>query len=50
MYKMNIFTLFTAKSFPNEEIIEEYFELHYKTGFTFKIHMLVIEIDKNRTC
>ena len=34
------------KLFPNEEIIEEYFELHYKTDFTFKKHMLVVEIDK----
>ena len=34
------------KLFPNEEIIEEYFELHYKTDFTFKKHMLVVEIDE----
>ena len=38
------------KLFPNEEIIEEYFELHYKTDFTFKKHMLIVEIDGKRTC
>ena len=27
-------------------IIEEYFELHYKTDFTFKKHMLIVEIDE----
>ena len=32
--------------FANEEIIEEYFELHYKTDFTFKKDMLVVEIDE----
>ena len=26
--------------------MEEYFELHYKTYFTFKKHMLVVEIDE----
>ena len=37
------------KLFPNEEIIEEYLELHYKTDFTFKkhmLHMLIVEIDE----
>ena len=34
------------KLLPNEEIIEEYFELHYKTDFTFKKHMLIVEIDE----
>ena len=32
------------KLFPNEDIIEEYFALHYRTDFTFKKHMLVVEI------
>ena len=37
------------KLFQNEDIIEEYFALHYKTDFTFKKHMLVeVEIDKKR--
>ena len=30
--------------FPSEDIIEEYFALHYRTDFTFK--MLVVEIDE----
>ena len=34
------------KLFPNEDIIEEYFALHYRTDFTFKKHMLVVEIDE----
>ena len=34
------------KLFPNENIIEEYFALHYRTDFTFKKHMLVVEIDE----
>ena len=34
------------KLFPSEEIIEEYFALHYRTDFTFKKHMLVVEIDE----
>ena len=36
------------KLFPNEDIIEEYFALHYRTHFTFKKHMLVVEIDEKR--
>ena len=32
--------------FPNEDIIEEYSALNYRTDFTFKKHMLVVEIDK----
>ena len=31
---------------PNEDIIEEYSALHYRTDFTFKKHMLVVEIDE----
>ena len=34
------------KLFPNENIIEEYFALYYRTDFTFKKHMLVVEIDE----
>ena len=34
------------KLFPNENIIEEYFALHCRTNFTFKKHMLVVEIDE----
>ena len=34
------------KLFSNEDIIEEYFALHYRTDFTFKKHMLVVEIDE----
>ena len=32
--------------FSSEDIIEEYFALHYRTDFTFKKHMLVVEIDE----
>ena len=32
--------------FPNEDIIKEYFALHYRTDFTFKKHMLVVESDE----
>ena len=34
------------KLFSNEDIMEEYFALHYRTDFTFKKHMLVVEIDE----
>ena len=34
------------KLFPNENIMEEYFVLYYRTDFTFKKHMLVVEIDE----
>ena len=44
--KQQSLVLRLKKLFPNEEIIEEYFELHYKTYFTFKKHMLVVEIDE----
>ena len=33
------------KLFSSEDIIEEYFVLHYRTDFTFKKHMLVVETD-----
>ena len=32
--------------FLNEGIIEEYSALNYRTNFTFKKHMLVVEIDE----
>ena len=33
--------------FQNEDIIEEeYFALHYRTGFTFKKHGLLVEINQ----
>ena len=31
------------KLFPNEDIIEEYSDLNYKTDFTFTKHILVVE-------
>ena len=34
------------KLFSNEQIIKEYFALHYRTDFTFQKHMLVVEIDE----
>ena len=34
------------KIFPNEDIIEEYSALHYRTDFNFKKHMLVVEVDQ----
>ena len=34
------------KFFPNEDIIEKYFALHYRNDFTFKKHMLVVKIDE----
>ena len=34
------------KLFPSEGIREEYFVLHCRTDFTFKKHMLVVEINK----
>ena len=34
------------KIFLNEDIIEEYSALNYRANFTFKKHMLVVEIDE----
>ena len=34
------------KLFRSEDIIKEYFALHYRTDFTFKKHMLLVEIDE----
>ena len=36
------------KLFPNEDIIDEYSALHYKTDFIFKKPMLVVEINEKR--
>ena len=36
----------TEKLFQNEDIIEEYFALHYRTDFTIKKHGLLVEIDE----
>ena len=33
------------KLFPNENIIEKYFALNWRTDFTFKKHMLIVQID-----
>ena len=44
--KQQSFDLRLKKLFQNEDIIEEYFALHYRTDFTFKKHMLVVEIDE----
>ena len=35
-----------GKLISSEDIIEEYSALHYRTDFTFKKHMLVVEIDE----
>ena len=35
-----------TKLFQNEDIIEEYFVLHYRTGFIFKKHELLVETDE----
>ena len=32
--------------FSGEDIIKEYFALHYRTAFTFKKHMLIVESDE----
>ena len=34
------------KLFPNEDIIEKFFALRYRTDFIFKKHMLVVEINE----
>ena len=33
------------KLFPNEDIIEEYSDLNYRTDFTFTKHILVVKTD-----
>ena len=32
--------------FPNEDIVEDYSALHDRADFTFKKHMLVVEVDE----
>ena len=44
--KQQSLNLRLKKLFPNNNIIEEYFALPYRTDFTFKNHMLVVEIDE----
>ena len=44
--KQQSFGLRLKKLFPSEEIIEEYFASYYRTDFTFKKHMLVVETDE----
>ena len=44
--KQQSLSLRLKKIFPNEDIIEEYSALNYRTNFTFKKHMLVVEIDE----
>ena len=34
------------KNIPNEDILGEYSASHYRTYFTFKKHMLVVEVDE----
>ena len=46
LYKQQSLGLRLKMLFPSEEIIEEYFVLHYRTDFTFKKDMLVVEIDE----
>ena len=44
--KQQSLNLRLKKLFPNNNITEEYFALTYRTDFTFKNHMLVVEIDE----
>ena len=44
--KQQSFGLKLKKLFRNEDIIEEHSALHYRTDFTLKKHMLVVEIDE----
>ena len=44
--KQQSLNLRLKKLFTNNTIIEEYFALPYRTDFTFKTHMLVVEIDE----
>ena len=46
LWKQQSLGLRLKKLFPNEDIIQEYFDLHYRTDFTFKKHMLVVETDE----
>ena len=44
--KQQLLGLRLKKIFPNEDTLGEYSALHYRTYFTFKKHMLVVEIDE----
>ena len=46
LHKQQPLGLRLKKLFLNEELIEEYSALHCRTDFTFKKHMLVVEIDE----
>ena len=44
--KQQLLGLRLKKIFPNEDTLGEYSALHYRTYFTFKKHMLVVEVDE----
>ena len=46
MRKQQSLGLRLKKLFPSEDIVEEYFALHYETDFNFKNHRLMVEIDE----
>ena len=46
LHKQQSLVLRLEKLFSSEDIIEGYFALYYRTDFTFKKHMLVVEIDE----
>ena len=46
LLKQQTLGLRLKKLFSSEDIIEEYFALHYRTDFTFKKPLLVVEIDE----
>ena len=46
LWKQQSIGLRLKKLFSTENIIEEYFALHYRNDFTFKKHMLLVEIDE----
>ena len=46
LHKQQSLSLRLKKFFSSEDIIEEYVALHHRTKFTFKKHILVVEIDE----
>ena len=46
LHKQQSMGLRLKKLFSSEDIIEGYFALHHRTDFTFKKHVLVVEIDE----
>ena len=46
MHKQQSLSLRLKKFFSSKDIIEEYVALHHRTKFTFKKHILVVEIDE----